>query len=65
MEHTKPDGEQHDEVADAYEREADQLAHENERLGSDIDDVRKDWEAKRSDPQVPGAVAPEEDSEDG
>lgn len=52
------------ELADAREREADELAHRSEQLQSDVQDTRADWERKRADDSVPGAP-PREGSEAG
>ena len=46
-------------LADDMEEEADRLKDRSEELGQDIDDVRKDWERKRSDQGVPGANPPD------
>jgi hypothetical protein len=46
---------EHDERAQRLEREADRMEHESERVGEDIDDARRDWEAKERDRRVPGA----------
>ena len=51
--------EDHREQADALEHEAEELEHEGERLDEDIDDARKDWEAKKDASDVPGAVPDE------
>jgi hypothetical protein len=46
---------EHDERARRLEREADRMAHESERVGEDIEDARRDWDAKERDRRVPGA----------
>ncbi len=51
----------HEELADEFDRRADDLARENADLETEIGEVRKDWEAKRNDPGVPGAVPPDPD----
>ena len=51
------------ELADDMEREADQLEDRSEELGHEVDEVRKDWERKRSDQSVPGANPPDEDDQ--
>ncbi len=53
-------GEDPEQLADEYSREADRLALENERLADRIDAVRTDWHAKQHDASVPGAVPPED-----
>ncbi|MGZ4181136.1 MAG: hypothetical protein ACXVUL_10720 [Solirubrobacteraceae bacterium] len=45
-------------LADEMEEEADRLEDRSKELGEDVDDVRKDWERKRSDQGVPGANPP-------
>ncbi len=59
MEHDEHN--EHEELADGFDRRADELARENADLETEIDEVRKDWEAKRNDPGVPGAVPPDPD----
>jgi hypothetical protein len=54
---------EHDEQADAMEREADRMEQESDRVGDHIDDARRDWDAKEQDPSVPGA-RPDEEEED-
>jgi hypothetical protein len=54
-EHEDPDV-----LADEMEDEADRLQQRSKELGQDVDDVRKDWERKRSDQGVPGANPPAE-----
>ena len=43
------------------------MEHRGEKLDGQIDEVRSDWESKRSDAAVPGAAPPppEEEAEDG
>jgi hypothetical protein len=47
-------------LTDEMEDEADRLEDRSKQLGEDVDDVRKDWEQKRSDQGVPGANPPAE-----
>jgi hypothetical protein len=47
-------------LADEMEQEADRLEDRSQKLGEQVDDVRKDWERKRSDQGVPGANPPAE-----
>lgn len=60
--------EQHGELADELEDQADTLADHSRSLGEEITDVRQDWERKRADAGVPGATPdwddPDEDDED-
>ena len=55
--------EDHNEQADSLEREAEKLEHESERVGDDIEETRKDWEAKKDASDVPGAM-PDDDPGD-
>jgi hypothetical protein len=41
------------------EREAADLQEHSERLGEDIRDARRTWEAQKTDEAVPGAQSPE------
>jgi hypothetical protein len=50
-------------LADEMEQEADRLEDRSKQLGEEVDDVRKDWERKRSDAGVPGANPPAEGEE--
>jgi hypothetical protein len=45
------------------ERELEDLEERAERLEEDTDATRKDWESKKQDPGVPGAV-PDADADD-
>jgi hypothetical protein len=47
---------EHHERADELEREADAAGEVSENLERKIEDARSDWESKKSDQQVPGAV---------
>jgi len=48
--------EDHEEIADSAEREAEDLKHQGDKLGEDIEATREDWEAKQDDSGVPGAL---------
>ena len=37
------------------EREADRMEEQSERVGDEIDETRREWEAKERDRRVPGA----------
>ena len=52
-----------DRRADELERELDKLQERNDRLEEEIGDTRKDWERKKADPAVPGAVPDDEDAD--
>ncbi len=45
----------HEQQAEAAERELADMEQRSERVGEHIEDARKDWEAKLADPGVPGA----------
>jgi hypothetical protein len=47
---------EHEQRADALEREAAEMEKRSDRLEDDIEDTRKDWERKKADPSVPGAA---------
>jgi hypothetical protein len=48
------------------ERAADAMERRSSELQGEIEGVSRDWEAKRSDPKVPGAnPPPDEGAEDG
>jgi hypothetical protein len=44
------------------ERDVEEMEERSERLEEEIEDTRKDWEGKKSDPSVPGA-APDDDED--
>jgi hypothetical protein len=51
-------------LADDLERQADELEDLSRQAEKHVNDVREDWERKRADPGVPGAVpAPPTESE--
>jgi hypothetical protein len=47
---------EHHERADELEREADAAGDASERLKEEVEEARSDWESKKSDQRVPGAV---------
>jgi hypothetical protein len=47
---------EHRERADELDREADRAAQPSDQLEQEIEDTRSDWESKKSDQSVPGAV---------
>lgn len=51
-------------LADDLEGEADELEQRSKKLEEQTRDVAQDWERKRSDPGVPGAPPPENETED-
>jgi hypothetical protein len=55
---------EHDEKAEELEREANALEHDSERVGTRIDETRRDWAAKEQDPTVPGAQADPDDADE-
>jgi hypothetical protein len=46
---------EHERQARDLEHEADRMEEESDRVGDEIEDTRRDWEAKEQDPGVPGA----------
>jgi hypothetical protein len=55
----------HERQAEAAEREVAELEERSEQVGQEIDEARKDWEAKVADPGVPGAGGDPERAEEG
>ncbi len=47
------------ELSDALGRETDELARDGREVKQAVDDTRADWERKRRDESVPGALPPE------
>jgi hypothetical protein len=47
------------ELSEALEREADKLEHQGEEVKDAVNEAREDWEHKRRDDSVPGALPPE------
>jgi hypothetical protein len=45
------------------ERDVEEMEERTERLEREISDAKQDWERKRSDPGVPGALEPDEDDD--
>jgi hypothetical protein len=58
-------GEDHDRIAEQLDEQAKGFEQESERLGDEIDKTREEWEARRLDPGVPGAPAPDDDEGKG
>jgi hypothetical protein len=58
-EHERPDR-----LADELDEQTDQLEHDSERLAQRIHETREEWDAKRRDPKVPGAITPEGDDDE-
>lgn len=50
-------------LADELEQGADDMERRRDELQSNVRETRQDWERKRADPNVPGAIAPEPDEE--
>jgi len=57
--------EDHEQRADGAEREAADMQERSERVGRQIDEARKNWEAKVADPSVPGAGGDPDRAEEG
>ena len=51
-----------EQLADALEREADDAGERSDALEEKVIEVRREWEQKRSDSNVPGAVPPDPDA---
>ena len=56
---------EHDEQADDLEAKADRLEQRSDELGETIDETEADWERKKKDESVPGAVPDEEADRNG
>jgi hypothetical protein len=54
---------EHERIHEQAEREADDLERRNEELGEHVKEARGDWESKKNDQTIPGAVAEEEEEE--
>jgi hypothetical protein len=50
-------------LADELDQQADELGGENAALKENIDETRQDWQRKREDASVPGAVPPDGDGD--
>ena len=57
--------EDHERQSEAAEREVAELQERSEQVGAQIDEARKDWEAKVADPNVPGAGGDPDRAEEG
>jgi hypothetical protein len=55
----------HERQAEEAERELAEMEERSERVEEDIEEARKDWEAKVADPGVPGAGGDPERAEEG
>jgi hypothetical protein len=49
------------ELSEDLEREANELEQHGQEVGNAVDETRADWERKRRDDGVPGAIPPEGD----
>jgi hypothetical protein len=54
--------EDHEGLSEELEQEADELERKADEVGDQIEGVRRDWEAKKADPSVPGARKDDEDA---
>jgi phage shock protein A len=57
--------EDHEQQADAAERELADMEERSERVEEHIEQARKDWEAKKADSSVPGAAGDPDRAEEG
>jgi hypothetical protein len=48
----------YEERADELEKDADTMEGRSRRVEGKIDDIREDWESKKSSNQAPGAMEP-------
>jgi hypothetical protein len=55
---------EHEERADELMKEADGIERASDELEDDIREVKSDWETKKGDSQVPGALEEGETGDD-
>jgi hypothetical protein len=55
---------EHERQAEKLERELERLDEHSDEVGENIDDARREWEAKEDDPTVPGAQPDPGDEEE-
>jgi len=55
---------EHERQGEKLERELERLDEHSGEVGENIDDARRDWEAKEADPTVPGAQPDPGDEEE-
>jgi hypothetical protein len=55
---------EHEEQSEKLSRELDRLDEHSEEVGEQIDEARREWEAKEDDPAVPGAQPDPGDEEE-
>jgi hypothetical protein len=53
-----------DQLADELDEQGDELEARSEHLEEKVIEVQREWDRKRSDPNVPGANPPEDEAED-
>jgi hypothetical protein len=56
---------EHEERAREMERDADEMEEHSAKVGEQIDETRREWDAKERDPSIPGAQPDPEEEEDG
>lgn len=56
--------ESYENLSDEAESHGERLQEEGERVGKNIEDTKSDWEAKKADSGVPGAVPDSDEPED-
>jgi hypothetical protein len=56
--------ESYEKKSDEATSDAERLADESERVEKNIEETKRDWEAKQSDTSVPGAVPEPGDEEE-
>jgi hypothetical protein len=55
---------EHEEQGERLARELERLDEHSEEVGEQIDEARREWEAKEDDPMVPGAQPDPGDEEE-
>ena len=56
---------EHERIHEEAEREADDLERRTEELGEHVEKTRLDWESKKGDASVPGALEDDEEESEG
>jgi hypothetical protein len=54
---------EHEEEARELERDAEKLQEHSDDVGEQIEETRREWEAKEQDPSIPGAQPDPEESD--
>jgi hypothetical protein len=55
---------EHEDEAREPERDAEKLQEHSDEVGEQIEETRREWEAKEQDPSIPGAQPDPDEEED-